>query len=82
MANLVRNYHPHLDVETEPEMIELRDALMATARDMLRKYLHKTRNLWRFIRQGAGGADSYRVWSDTRIALIPLADFYISFEAR
>ncbi|KDQ09152.1 hypothetical protein BOTBODRAFT_179324 [Botryobasidium botryosum FD-172 SS1] len=72
MANLVRNYHPHLDVETSPATVELLNVLLITARDMLRKFLHKTRNFWRFVKQEPVDASSHRV-VDTVLAKL-LAD--------
>ncbi|KAB5589981.1 hypothetical protein CTheo_6584 [Ceratobasidium theobromae] len=46
-SNLVRNYSPHLG-ETEEPLPILRDKLRESARDMLRAFLHKTRNRRRY----------------------------------
>lgn len=46
MANLVRNYHPHIQpsVEEATPTAELRRVLNMTARDMLASFLKKSRD--------------------------------------
>ena len=39
MRNLVRNYHPHMNVEEAIPTVELRRVLNMTARDMLKRFL-------------------------------------------
>ncbi|KAG9103951.1 hypothetical protein FRC06_006736 [Ceratobasidium sp. 370] len=46
-SNVVRNYSPHLG-ENEKPLPELHAQLMNSARDMLRAFLHKTRNRRRY----------------------------------
>lgn len=52
IANLNRNYSPHLqpDVESAPPTVELRAMLMTTARDSVLSYLKR----WREARKTGG----------------------------
>ncbi|KAG8761503.1 hypothetical protein FRC11_013797 [Ceratobasidium sp. 423] len=54
----VRNYSPHIGEGEEP-LVTLRDILMGNSRDMLRAFLHKTRNRRRY-----GGPQARRVNED------------------
>ncbi|CAE6389410.1 unnamed protein product [Rhizoctonia solani] len=54
----VRNYSPHLGEGEEP-LMTLRDILMGNSRDMLRAFLHKTRNRRRY-----GGPQARRMHED------------------
>ncbi|EJC97726.1 uncharacterized protein FOMMEDRAFT_162532 [Fomitiporia mediterranea MF3/22] len=55
MADLVKNYAPHIkpDVESAPPTAELRRVLNATARDMLASYLRKYRTRRLLARPGS-----------------------------
>ncbi|CAE6405212.1 unnamed protein product [Rhizoctonia solani] len=57
----VRNYSPHLGEGEEP-LVTLRDILMGNSRDMLRAFLHKTRNRKRY-----GGPQMRRMHEDASI---------------
>jgi hypothetical protein len=50
MANLVRNYSPHIDAHSAPPTTELRKILGTVAREMLEKFLCK----WRDKRESGG----------------------------
>jgi hypothetical protein len=62
MANLTRNYSPHLkpDVETAPPTMELRAMLGTTARDCLSSYLTKWRRARKEGRAALNGANDSR----------------------
>lgn len=63
MANLNRNYSPHIkpDVESATPTVELRTMLGVTARDSLRAYLIKWREARRGSEGGKGAGDSRKV---------------------
>ncbi|KAG9126333.1 hypothetical protein FRC07_003854 [Ceratobasidium sp. 392] len=67
----VRNYSPHLGENEEP-LPELHAQLMNSARDMLRAFLHKTRNRRRYggVAQGRKDTEGDQVWKavDTVLA--------------
>ncbi|ORY74073.1 hypothetical protein BCR35DRAFT_293491 [Leucosporidium creatinivorum] len=62
MANLTRNYSPHLkpDVETAPPTMELRAMLGTTARDCVSSYLTKWRRARKEGKAGLSGANDSR----------------------
>lgn len=62
MANLTRNYSPHLkpDVETAPPAMELRAMLGTTARDCLSSYLTKWRRARKEGKAGLSGVNDSR----------------------
>ncbi|KAG8695896.1 hypothetical protein FRC09_008865 [Ceratobasidium sp. 395] len=70
-SNVVRNYSPHLGENEEP-IPELHAQLMNSARDMLRAFLHKTRNRRRYggATQGKKDTEGDQVWKavDTVLA--------------
>lgn len=77
MANLTRNYAPHLqpDVETAPSTVELRTMLGTTARDCLVGYLSKWRVARKAGRDGLKGANDSRKVDMVRFA--PSADLLL-----
>ncbi|ELU43311.1 Clathrin domain-containing protein [Rhizoctonia solani AG-1 IA] len=58
VEEIVRNYSPHLGEREEP-LVTLRDILIGNSRDMLRAFLHKTRNRRRY-----GGPQARRMHED------------------
>jgi hypothetical protein len=58
MANLVRNYSPHLDTHAEPATAELRKVLGMAAREMLEKFLRKWRKKREVNGEGIGSVVS------------------------
>jgi hypothetical protein len=58
MANLVRNYSPHLDTHAEPSTAELRKVLGVAAREMLEKFLRKWKKKREVNGEGVGGVVS------------------------
>lgn len=78
MANLVKNYAPHIkpDVETAPPTADLRRILCSTAREMLASFLRKMRTR-RLVGRAGSYTQSPAVNAVCSLSLIPL--LYVVF---